>query len=70
MMLANIGSIMYYVDTVKYHCFSLSIDDILSTLREVGFTIWYAQIVKMEYEKGIAYTSDKECASCYVVQKT
>jgi len=70
MMLANIGSTLYYVDTMKYHCLPLSIDDVFSTLQEVGFTVWYAEIVKMEYEKGVAYTSDKECASCFVVQKT
>jgi len=70
LMLANIGCSVYYVDTVKYHCLPLSIDDVLGTLKEAGFTICYAEIVKSEYEKGVSYTSDKECYSCFVVQKT
>ena len=69
LMLANIESTMYYVGESKYFCYPLRIEDVMSTLKEVGFTISYAEIVKMKFEKGIAYVSDMKYTSCFVAQK-
>ena len=41
MMLAKIESTMYYVGNTKYFVYPLLLEDVKSTLKEVGFTLWH-----------------------------
>jgi len=68
-MLTSMGATEYYVDDVKYPCYPLRINDVLTTLEEIGYTTWFSEIVRIRQEEGIKYPSDQVWNSCYVTQK-
>ena len=68
-MLTSLGATEYYVDDVKYPCYPLRINDVLTTLEEIGYTTWFSEIVRIRQEEGVKYPSDQVWNSCYVAQK-
>ena len=68
-MLANQGCTWYSVNNVKYPTYPIRIDEILSTLEEIGFTLHYMESMKKEYEEGKEYYNDKKYYSFYIAQK-
>ena len=69
-MLASQGCTWYSVNEVKYLCYPIHIDETLTTLEEVGFTLHYLESVRKEYEDGVQYYNDKKYYSCYIAQKS
>lgn len=68
-MLVSQGCTWYSVNEVKYPTYPIRIDEVLTTLEEVGFMLHYMESVKKEYEDGVHYYNDKKYYSCYIAQR-
>ena len=68
-MLTSQGCSWFSVNKVKYPTYPIRIDEVLSTVEEVGFTLHYMESIKEEYEDGMEYYNDKKYCSCYIAQK-
>ena len=68
-MLVNQVCTWFTVNGVKYPSLSIRIDEVLATLEEVGFALYYTEAVRKEYKDGVQYYSDKEYYGCYVARK-
>ncbi|XP_065901583.1 nicotinamide N-methyltransferase-like [Dysidea avara] len=69
LMLASQGCTWYTVNGVVYPTYPIHINDVLSTLNELGFTLCYLENVKKIYEDGVTYYNDKKYYGCFVAQK-
>ena len=68
-MLVSQGCTWYSVNEVKYPSYPIRIDEVLTTLEEVGFMLHYMESVRKEYEDGVHYYNDKKYYSCYIAQR-
>ena len=68
-MLTNQGCTWFSVNEVKYPTYPIRIDEVLTTLEDLGFTLHYMVSVKKEYEDGVHYYNDKKYYSFYIAQK-
>jgi len=69
LMLTSQGCTWYTVDGVVYPTYPIHINDVLSTLNELGLTLCYVENVKKNYEDGVTYYNDKKNYGCYIAQK-
>ena len=69
LMLASLGCSWYTVNDVEYFTYPIYTEDILVTLKEVGFTLHYVESIRKRYEKGVKYYNDKKYHSCFIAYK-